>query len=225
MKRVTIRIHLAGLAFASLLVLTAGVASPPSAPELATSDDYVPGELLVKFFDGAPSGSVDGLMKSLAAREVREIPGIRVRHWRLGRAYRSIRPSRLCRNTLRSTRSSTQSPTTFIAQTCCRTTRSGPKPGASTTSARPGAPATPTSTLRTPGGRTPTARPLSSPSSIRALISPTPISRETSTPSTGTTSSTTTVTPPTTTGTAPTSRGPSAPSETTGRASSASAGT
>ena len=75
-----------GTAFATLVVLAAPAAgaAPPARPELATSDDYVPGEILVRFVEGASARSVEGIRQALGANEVREIEGIRVRHWRFG---------------------------------------------------------------------------------------------------------------------------------------------
>jgi subtilisin family serine protease len=79
------RVRLLAILVSATLLALAAAAAPPPAAELATTEDWVPGEIVVKFAEGTATGPVEGLRRALGAREVREIPGIRVRQWRLGK--------------------------------------------------------------------------------------------------------------------------------------------
>lgn len=73
-----------GLALAVLLPLTTAVWSAQQA-ELAAQDEYVPGELLIKFADGASLAAVQNTAKSIRAQHLKTFRAIGVHHWRLGK--------------------------------------------------------------------------------------------------------------------------------------------
>ncbi len=70
----------------TLLLVFGGVNTNGSEADVTNeASAYVSGELLIKFKPGTARARADEAQSALGAREIREHPGIGVRHWRLGR--------------------------------------------------------------------------------------------------------------------------------------------
>jgi subtilisin family serine protease len=74
-----------GLTAIFLISLTALAQEQRLAVELAEPQDYVPGQLLIKFLPGAPAELISKAAQHLLARHIKTFERIGVQHWRLGR--------------------------------------------------------------------------------------------------------------------------------------------
>ena len=74
-----------GLVLAVLPFLASLAWAEWQGPEPVGQDEYVPGELLIKFADTAPPAAIQNAARRVGAKHIKAFPPIGARHWQLGR--------------------------------------------------------------------------------------------------------------------------------------------